>query len=268
MPSPFPGMDPYIEAPELWPNMHLSLIAEIRNALNIVLPPNYVADIGERVFLEHFPGSMGPDVAVVKFPKTPKPKFSHDGGVAVAVDVCDEPMRLLTFVEETRQPFVQIIRTGNESTIVVEIEVLSPTNKASGRGRRNYLQKQERLLFGGAHFIEIDLLRAGKHTIACPRPSKDQHIPWDYLVSLHRAASFNEFEVWARTVRQSLPRISVPLLNSDSDVVLDLQRVFSKCYDQGRFNIKLDYSIPPKPPLNPEDAAWAQELLNQKRAAR
>jgi hypothetical protein len=31
MPSPFPGMDPYLEAPELWPDVHHRLISDFHS---------------------------------------------------------------------------------------------------------------------------------------------------------------------------------------------------------------------------------------------
>ena len=43
MPSPFPGMDPYIESPELWSDFHNDLASEIRAQLNQVIQPNYFA---------------------------------------------------------------------------------------------------------------------------------------------------------------------------------------------------------------------------------
>jgi hypothetical protein len=50
MPSPFPGMDPYLEEPGFWVDVHLSLICEIQARLNVQLRPNYYARIDERVY--------------------------------------------------------------------------------------------------------------------------------------------------------------------------------------------------------------------------
>ncbi len=38
MPPPFPGMDPYLEHPDLWPDFHNNLASEIQFALNRLLP--------------------------------------------------------------------------------------------------------------------------------------------------------------------------------------------------------------------------------------
>lgn len=51
MPSPFPGMDPYIEGPGIWQDFHSDFAAEIRTALNRTIRPRYIAAIS-RVPLE------------------------------------------------------------------------------------------------------------------------------------------------------------------------------------------------------------------------
>ncbi len=51
MASPFPGMDPYIEAYGLWEDFHTNLIGEIQRALLPNLPEKYVARTGERSYL-------------------------------------------------------------------------------------------------------------------------------------------------------------------------------------------------------------------------
>lgn len=51
MPGPFPGMDPYLERPDLWPDVHQSLITYIRDALQPQLRPRYHARIGERLYV-------------------------------------------------------------------------------------------------------------------------------------------------------------------------------------------------------------------------
>lgn len=48
----FPGMDPYLEVPELWPGFHNSWIVYIRDYLRPLLRPRYIAAIEERVFVQ------------------------------------------------------------------------------------------------------------------------------------------------------------------------------------------------------------------------
>ena len=50
MPSPFPGMDPYLEAPELWPDFHHELISAILERMNLLLRPAYHSKVEDKVF--------------------------------------------------------------------------------------------------------------------------------------------------------------------------------------------------------------------------
>jgi hypothetical protein len=50
MPSPFPGMDPYLENPSIWPAFHHTLINTLRAHLLPGLQDRYKASIGERLY--------------------------------------------------------------------------------------------------------------------------------------------------------------------------------------------------------------------------
>ena len=58
MPSPFPGMDPYLEEPGLWPDVHHNLITFAARFLTQQLRPKYYARVEERVYIsdENDPG--------------------------------------------------------------------------------------------------------------------------------------------------------------------------------------------------------------------
>jgi len=262
MPSPFPGMDPYLENPVLWPGVHQGLVTYIRAALNAVLPPGYVADIGERVYIVQPERSVYPDVVVLEQPLTQTGRGS--GGAATAV-ASDPPLVLTYEPVEIREVFVEILPVGEESRVVTVIEVLSYSNKTPGHeGRKLYLTKQREILESQTHLLEIDLLRTGEHTVAVSREQLLKKCRWDYLVCLHRGGHGNRFEVWPITIRQRLPRILVPLADGDPDVVLDLQAVFDRCYDEGAYARRIDYRRDPPIPLEGEDAEWADKLLREK----
>jgi len=264
MPSPFPGMDPYLENPVLWPGVHQGLVTYIRAALNAVLPPGYVADIGERVYIVQPERSVYPDVVVLERPLTKAQPEQGAGGIATAV-ACDPPLVLTYEPVEIREVFVEILLVGEESRVVTVIEVLSYSNKTPGHdGRKLYLTKQQEILKSQTHLIEIDLLRTGEHTAAVSREELLKRCKWDYLVCLHRGGQGNRFEVWPITIRQRLPRILVPLAEGDPDVVLDLQAVFNRCYDEGAYARRIDYHRDPPIPLEGEDAEWADKLLREK----
>ncbi len=258
MPSPFPGMDPYVESSAIWPNMHLTLIAEMRNVLNEALPDSYVANIGERVYINETAQSIGPDVFISKSNPSTFGSLFNGGGAATAV--CDEPIIMEVISEEIREPFIEIVRSGG-GRVVTEIEILSPSNKESGRGRDEYLRKQKNILDSDCHFLEIDLIRQGAATVACLLALPEQRKSWDYWVCLHRAQAYGKFEVWMRTVRQPLPKVSVPLAGKDPDIVIDLQAIFSRCYDLGKMSRNINYGVSPEPSLRKEDLDWAASLF-------
>ncbi|HUG91566.1 MAG TPA: DUF4058 family protein [Planctomycetaceae bacterium] len=64
MPSPFPGMDPFLESPEYFPDLHDSLVYVIQETIQPLLPSPYFAKKARRGWLEHVERPIGPDVYV------------------------------------------------------------------------------------------------------------------------------------------------------------------------------------------------------------
>lgn len=266
MPSPFPGMDPYLEDPVLWPGVHQGLITYARAELNRVLPTGYVADIGERLYILQPGGerSIYPDVLVLE--QLPTSRGQESGLAESVAAVADPPLLVTIEPVEMREVFIQILSLREANRVVTVIEILSPANKtANSEGRQLYLTKQRELLESQTHLIEIDLLRQGEHTVAVTREALLQRgIRWDYLVCLHRGGQGARYEVWPIRVRQRLPRIHVPLSEGDPDIVLDLQAVFNRCYDEGAYARLVNYRKEPPVPLQSEDAEWATALLRER----
>jgi len=255
MPSPFPGMDPYLEG-RMWMGVHAQLIAEIARQLAPLLRPRYLALTGERVVLatpDEIPSGPGfyPDVGVSRGSDRP---MTESGRVAAA------PLLLKTVFPEAIPQYTVEIRDTDERRLVTAIEVLSPTNKR-GDGRSEYLVKRGTLLRSTSHLLEIDLLRTGQRVpMAQPLP------PAPYFVLLSRVERRPVSEVWAVGLRQPLPTVLVPLLNGDADVPLDLQKALTTVYDALGYDLAIDYDRPPEVPLSPEDDAWAAEALRQVRS--
>jgi len=67
MPSPFPGMDPYLESPDWFPDLHDGMIFSIKEGLQALLPRSYYARSRQRVWLglEHR-DHVEPDVDVLR----------------------------------------------------------------------------------------------------------------------------------------------------------------------------------------------------------
>ncbi len=273
MPSPFPGMDPYLEESRRWPDVHQSLITYIRDALQPAVRPRYHARMGERVYIMHAWSAIAPDVFLLGPRETdPGGQRLREPGMAHAVAPvqeapapltmeADEPVRFMVAPVEEREPFVEIVHGDGE--VVTVIEVLSPTNKTTGEGYRQYRQKQEQILNSPVHLVEIDLLSAGLPTLAIPAAELLLLPPHRYLVSVRRGPQL-QGEAYPIPLQQRLPRLRVPLRAPDPDVVLDLQGAFERCYDNGSYADLVDYSASPPVALSDTEAAWLDEMLREK----
>ena len=266
MPGPFPGMDPYLEDRRYWTEVHHSLIYALRTALKPVLPSEFLARIEERLYIVEPPRDVRADIAVTQ--RAPAAGSGRKATAALLdknVPASDAPVVVRAPREEVREGYIEILSRNDAERVVATIEVLSPKNKAVGKGRAEYRRKQQATLLSDVHLLEIDLLRSGHHTVAAPeRELRAQVSWWDYLVSLHRGGAAGEFETWPRTVRDRLPLVSVPLTEGVADTALNLQEVFDRVYNESFFDRAVDYRAAPEPPLPPEDAAWADDLLKEK----
>ncbi len=254
MQSPFPGMDPYLE--QHWGDVHHNLISFAEGWLNERLPRELRARAQERILVE-LPGEERvyiPDVRVVERDR-PEP-----GGTAVAASdvTMAEPLEV-PFLEPETQGFLEIIDSSTQRRVVTVLEFLSPSNKYAGPGRELYRQKQRDLAKGEVSLVEIDLLRAGPHVMQVPLAQIPPVYRTPYKVCAHRSWKAKA-EIYRLPLRERLPAIRVPLRQTDADVPLDLQALIAQVYRHGRYD-DIDYTVPPVPPLDPDDAAWADELL-------
>ncbi len=273
MPSPFPGMDPFLEHPDFFPGLHVALAFCIREQLQARLPDSYFAEISERSWGDISGRFIEPDVEVLKWrnssrqPADSSVMSEESGGVAVMDG--NEPVVIHSLPadqedDDVREPFVEIWSKRDGDRLVASVEVLSPANKTPGdHGREKYLQKQRELLDSHVHLIEIDLLRDGRHTTAVSERALRRSVAgFDYHVWVHRADRPNEFDVYPIRLQQRLPTIRVPLLPGDPDVPLDLQAVFNRCYETGPYRRRMDYhDASLVPPLTTEQQTWVRGLL-------
>lgn len=254
---PFPGMDPYLEHPVLWEGFHARLIPAIADHLQPLLDPRYVATVEERVFVEG-PQHRIPDVWIQRVePDAPHPsatEMDEDGGIIVEIEDL-----------EIHQKRVEILDAYNEMKLVAIIEVVSPTNKRPGPGKDAYLEKQREILGRDCHLVEIDLLRHGDHVLAVPEWKVADYFPYAYLTCINRWPHRNRFVLHPTSLRARLPRLKVPLAEPDPGVVLDLQAVVEKVWEDGRYARRIRYGEPCRPPLSPEDQDWASDRIAQTR---
>lgn len=260
MTSPFPGMDPWLEAAHIWPGLHIRLIDQSATILQPQLRERgYYIDAGERVWLTEPRRPVYPDNVIYEV----RYKKPVEGSLAVAVAEPDEPIRVKQAEVEIREPYLEIFDASGHR-LVTGIEFVSPTNKSDADGRKLYQRKQEELAEAGVNLVEVDLIRRGPHVLDIPKKIVTENQPGDYLINLVRHDG-DLYEFYSFKLRDRLPRIRIPLKSGDADAVLDLQGVFERSYESGPYPERLDYSASPPPPeLSPEDAAWADELLKSK----
>ena len=261
MRSPFPGMDPYLE--QHWGDVHHNLITFAQGLLNEYLPQGLRARVEERVVVD-LPSedrTYYPDVRIVE-----RERPGQGGGTVATCDVTPAEPLEVPFLEPETQGFVEIIESGRGGRVITVLEVLSPSNKYAGRGRELYRQKQHDLMDAEISLVEIDLLRAGPHVLQVPLQQFPPSFRTPYKVCVHRGWK-GRAEIYRVPLRERLPAIRVPLRQTDADVPLDLQALVVQVYRHGRYD-DIDYTIPPVPPLDTEDAAWADELLRRRASAR
>ena len=255
MNGPFAGIDPYIEAQTYWRDFHASFLTYLRDALNSMLPVHYKARIDERVclteddLLERPRRAFFPDVTVVHRGPSALAEKS-----ATAVVEADDPSETipLEYAELERESWLKIIHRPDRSLVAV-IELLSPTNKREGYGQ--YMIKRANLLHQPVHLIELDFLVAGRRMpLARPLPRGD------YFALVARADRRPDCQVYGWSVRQTLPRILLPLKAPDPDLRLDLGTVFATAHERGQYTLDLDYTQDLTLPLAPEDRVWAEGL--------
>jgi len=270
MPSPFPGMDPYLESPDWFPDLHDGMITFIKGELQARLPKSYYARSRQHVWLglEHR-DHVEPDVDVLRSGGAKRRRRDADsGGVAVAEPVTSGPVVVsvgMIMGDPEHEPFLEIHRRqGPDDVVVAIVEILSPSNKTPGdHGRNVYVAKQQETLFSQVHLIEIDLLRAGTHATAVPLDlALAEAGSFDYHVCVHRSDHFTDFFVYPIKLESKLPVIAVPLLPGDQDVALDLQAAFDRAYDVGPYDRAVHYDmVTVEPPLRPDQQEWVKARL-------
>ncbi|HYE21637.1 MAG TPA: DUF4058 family protein [Tepidisphaeraceae bacterium] len=259
MPSPFPGMDPYLE--RHWRDVHSDLVAVTRRTLNEHLPADLVARMEERVVIDDTSAdrqrAIFPDVRVYEDPNGPAGSGPAPGGEPGVA----RPIVLELEVEEHTETFIQIVE-ANGGRLVTVVEYLSPTNKLPGRDRDDFKRKRDELWRAGVNVVEIDLLRVGAWRDLLRPFVAPRHAESEYRVVGWRVHPRRRVELYPLGIRDRLPRIPVPLREGDPDTVLDLQAAVDEVYRGGRYD-RTDYRRPCEPPLGAELSDWANGLLNR-----
>ncbi len=258
MPSPFPGMDPWLEDPAVFTDVHESLIYLLKAGINAVLPAGYVATSKNRVYVDE-DRLREPDVALFT-----SPNGFNSGGVATLPGmIAIGQQRVSDPIEE---PYLEILSAGGKR-LVTAVEIISLTNKKAGeKGRKTYHDKQEEYLDAGVNLVEIDLLRQGPYVSAVPlsRIRRKVKEPFDYHVSVVAISSPNRYFAAPFKLSDRLPAFGIPLDAHAAPITVDLQPLLDRAYDTGRYPELVDYRGPCDPPLTPEQQSWADGILREK----
>ena len=254
--SPFPGMDPWLEAS--WGDVHHELISELRRQAVPQLPPDLFAVVEETVYLvgEDWGGqTYRPDVGVFGAGSPTGAGPPASGATAVA-----EPLRLTISDEPVTEGHVEIRQLHDGHPLVTVIEVLSPTNKLASDGRAAYLEKRRAYRQAGVTVVEVDLLRAGRDMVGVTHVGRlDPRLPSAYRCAVRRRgpSGGTAIDLYPLPLRQRLSAVAVPLRPGEPAITLDLQPPIDLVYQLGGYGRRIDYARPPDPPLSPDDAAWA-----------
>ncbi len=252
--NPFPGMNPYLEQPRLWPEVHNELIALLWSSMAAQMPLGYRLAIEERLevwetsFVEDKSRYVVPDLSVTEMRETQpevalKERTIPEGGIEVMIPV---PTRV-TFLE---------VRAGSGQVVTV-VEVLSPTNKVPGRGRTDYLSKRTDILESDVNLVEIDLLRAGE-----PMPLATTVPDCHYRILVSRERQRPRAYLLPFMIQDSIPKFPLPLRLGDDELMVDLGLLLAQMHHMSRYNSFLDYSSPPPGPmLEPQHNKWLEERV-------
>ena len=256
MPSPFPGMDPFIEG-QAWKGFHTRFIAVLSEILVAQLRPRYVVQIEEYVYLsreEEEPARLlEPDLAVAEALPEAGPAMKTSAAVATLTPA----IHTMPLPRRRRQKFLSILDAQSRKIVTV-IELLSPWNKTPRDGCGEYLAKRNNILETFAHLVEIDLLRGGQRL-----PTREPLAAADFYVFVCRRQSLPQVEVYGWTLRDRLPVVPVPLAGNDPDARLDLQAAFTTTYDRAGYDYALDYQAAVEPPLEASVSDWVRSVAGR-----
>lgn len=252
MPSPFPGMDPYLEHPDRWSDFHLTIIVAMRADLNAKLPRGLRVSADRHVWVEDAGTGkrMGrePDAFVVPTSRDRRDSASSAAAVAAPLTVT------LPRTEHKGRPYLRIV-DKEDRRLVTAIEFLSPANKKRGKDRDAYLTKREEYQAARINLVEFNLLRTG----AIPPFSEDVE-PSDYYVMAARASNLPQADFWPFSIRDPFPEFPIPLREREA-IAFSLGPCFDRAFAEARYDDEINYRRPPVPRLKEPDASWARERI-------
>lgn len=262
MPSPFPGMDPFLEAQGKWEDFHNKLLGDMERHLAQILPPRYAVRLGERSYIDFLEPEtehsgqhlFKPDLGI----KSSQGNSGHSSQTSILEQTAVDMEGLVE--TEFREIFIEIRDMDPGLRLVTGIEVLSPSNKRPGTvGWYQYERKRKAFLEGHANLVEIDLLRGGARM-----PMKGAWPDSPFYVMVLRKENAPQVKVWPAHFREPLPDIPIPLAPPDADLALPLQPLVHGIYERSRYEREINYGQSLRPPLAPEEKGWVEEQIRRR----
>ena len=256
-----PGMDPCLESPALWPEVHSRLIVAIADTLNPKILPKYRASIEQRVYDLDLEDSLLvgiPDVTVAQHKGTSQMPIqsttSEPKAIAVVEKTSDPLSVMIPMPIEVKERYLEIksVQTGEVVTVV---EILSPANKRPGKGRNAYLDKRLNVLGSMSHLVEIDLLRNHQ-----PMPLSKGHVQSNYRMLVSRCEQRPRAELYAFNLNDKIPQFQLPLKAEDTEPTVDLKALIDDIYSKAGYEVLIDYALSPVPPLTAQEIEWFEAL--------
>lgn len=251
MTYPFPGMNPWLENPLLWHDVHQRLSITLAEDLATRLRPRYFVGVETHTYVsipDEKRKSRYPDVTIVERGGPP---------VMTATTIAPAPFLEVVLRDDPLLENYLVVRLAPAGEIVTVIEILSHANKQPGRDRDAYIQKREELLETEVNLVEIDLLRAHE-----PMPYADE-IESDYRILARHRTRLNHARIYPFHLRQPIPIFPLPLLPDDQEPLVNLNEILAGVYERAGYDLVINYAEQPNPPLNESDAAWAAECLEK-----
>ncbi|KAF3889691.1 MULTISPECIES: DUF4058 family protein [Nostocales] len=246
MPSPFPGMDPYLEQPTFWSSFHSRLIIAIADAIEPQLGSQYYVEVETRTYQS----DDSEDGLLIGIPdaiifsdrsdnSTEEQPIAGDRSTATQIrpERVEIPMPLTV-----NERYLEVREIVTDEVITV-IELLSPKNKRSGDGRTAYEKKRRAILGSATHLVELDLLRGGK-----PMAILGMRSTTAYRILISRSDRRPAADLYSFSLQQQLPSFPIPLKPNEEEPLVPLQDIFNGVCDRARYSTRIDYSQPIPPP--------------------
>lgn len=218
-------MDPYLEDTKRWPTFHEQFISALGDALQPALSDKYRLRLGHR----HY------EIEQVLFTSIQK--------------------------EQHQEPFVEIRQKSSGDKLVTLIELMSPTNRTHPEGRRRYEQRRNEARHDNAHIVELDLVLQGNTCLEADLSALHER---QFVCCVTRAVRPIKHELYGTLLTKRLPRIRLPMLADERDLVLDVQALVNRVYDRC-FDGHIDYQLDPQVPLTDEDRQWMDHMLRSEK---